>query len=88
MIRAALVFLLALIASIGNAGAAPAPLVKDIDFTDGSERVLLLSPDQTPGQPKAIVVLFPGGDGIIKLGSDGSIGEPTNFLVRPMASMV
>ena len=78
MIRAALAFLLVLIAKPGNAGAAPAPLVKDLDFSGGSERVLLLSPDQ----PKATVVLFPGGDGVIKLGSDGSIGAPTNFLVR------
>ena len=84
MIRAALAILLVLtlIVSLADAGAAPAPLVKDLDFTGGSERVLLLSPDQALGQPKATVVLFPGGDGIIKLGSDGSIGEPSNFLVR------
>jgi hypothetical protein len=78
MVRAALAFLLVLILGLGNAGAAPAPIVKDLDFSGGSERALLLS----PGQPKAIVVLFPGGDGVIKLGSDGSIGAPTNFLVR------
>ena len=78
MIRAALAVLLVLILGLGNAGAAPAPIVKDLDFSGGSERALLLSPDQ----PKATVVLFPGGDGVIKLGSDGSIGAPTNFLVR------
>jgi len=78
MIRTALAFLLILILSLGSAGAATAPVVKDLNFDGGSERALLLSPDQ----PKATVVLFPGGGGVIKLGSDGSIGAPTNFLVR------
>jgi hypothetical protein len=82
MIRAALAFLLILILGLGKADAAPAPIVKDLDFDGGSEPALLLSPDQPPDQAKATVVLFPGGDGVIKLGSDGSIGAPTNFLVR------
>jgi hypothetical protein len=55
-----------------------APVVKDLTFPGGTERVLLISPDH----PKATLVLFPGGDGVVGLESDGSVGSPTNFLVR------
>lgn len=30
--------------------------------------------------------MFPGGDGVVQLGTDGSIGSPTNFLVRSRAN--
>lgn len=61
-----------------SAAAAPTAVVKDIPYPGGTERALLIAADQ----PKATVILFPGGDGVIKLASDGSIGDPTNFLVR------
>lgn len=61
-----------------SAVAEVAPVVKDLAFPGGTERVLLLSPDH----PKATLVLFPGGDGVVGLGSDGSVGSPSNFLVR------
>jgi hypothetical protein len=61
-----------------HAASAATPVVKDIPFPGGSERTLLLS----PGQPKATLILFPGGDGLVRLGPDGSIGAGGNFLVR------
>ncbi|HVO04528.1 MAG TPA: hypothetical protein VMT54_20185 [Candidatus Cybelea sp.] len=69
------------LSAILAATAAPASAgdpVKDIAFPGGSERALLI----TPGQPKATLILFPGGDGVIGLGSDGSIATGSNFLVR------
>jgi hypothetical protein len=60
------------------AQSAAAQAVSDLTYPGGTERVLLIAADQ----PKATVILFPGGDGVIKLARDGSIGDPTNFLVR------
>lgn len=61
-----------------TAAAEPTAVVKDIAYPGGTERAILIAADQ----PKATVILFPGGDGVIKLDSDGHIGDPTNFLVR------
>lgn len=61
-----------------RAAAEPTTVVKDLPYPGGTERTILIAADQ----PKATVILFPGGDGIIKLDSDGHIGDPTNFLVR------
>jgi dienelactone hydrolase len=44
----------------------------------GSERVLYLQ----QGNPAAALVMFPGGNGVVKLGSDGQFGAGGNFLVR------
>jgi predicted alpha/beta hydrolase family esterase len=67
-----------------NVCAAPTAVVKDLAYPGGTERTLLLAADQ----PKATVILFPGGDGVIKLDSAGHIGDPTNFLVRSRAHWV
>jgi pimeloyl-ACP methyl ester carboxylesterase len=53
-------------------------LVQDLAYSGGTERALLISPDR----PKAAVILLVGGDGVIKLGPDGTIGEATNFLAH------
>jgi hypothetical protein len=71
-------FVLISIFLASSVSATPTAVVKDVSYPGGSERVLLIAADQ----PKATVILFPGGDGIINLGSDGHIGDPTNFLVR------
>jgi dienelactone hydrolase len=60
------------------AAGAVAPVVKNLTFPGGTERVLLLA----PGRPKATLVLFVGGDGLVKLGADGSVGVPGNFLAH------
>lgn len=49
----------------------------------GAERnVLFVAP---AGAPKAAVVMFPGGDGRIGIGADGSIARQGNFLIRTRA---
>lgn len=60
--------------------AQPAERVVDIATRPGvTQRILLL----TPAQPKATVVLFPGGHGGLQIAPDGSIGwGEGNFLVR------
>jgi poly(3-hydroxyalkanoate) synthetase len=44
----------------------------------GKERVLYMA----PANPVAALILFPGGDGHIKLGTDGTPAAGGNFLVR------
>jgi pimeloyl-ACP methyl ester carboxylesterase len=46
---------------------------------DARQRFLIVRPD---GPPKAIVVLYSGGNGNLKIGADGSIENAGNFLVR------
>jgi hypothetical protein len=72
---------LVIVVSAHDASAA-APVVKDLSFPGGTERTLLLTPDRPPNQPKATVILFPGGDGIIGLAPDGAIATLSNFLVH------
>ena len=76
--------ILTAVLAIASASAGPTAVVKDLAYPGGTERTLYLAADQ----PKATVILFPGGDGVIKLGSDGHIGDPTNFLVRSRAHWV
>ena len=54
------------------------PVVKDLPYPGGTERVLLLAPDH----PKGTVVLLAGGDGNIRLEADGIVGMHDNFLAR------
>ena len=84
MLRFPAAIMLATLLALQGASAA-APVVKDLPFAGGTERSLLLTPDQPP---KATVVLFPGGDGVIKLASDGNIGAAGNFLARSRAHWV
>lgn len=59
---------------IGSAAAA----ITDLPVAGGKERVLYLQ----PSSPVDALIMFPGGDGIVKLNSDGSFGAGGNFLVR------
>lgn len=53
--------------------------VKDIATRPGvTQRVLVIKPEH----PIASVILFPGGNGLVQIGSDGSLGRGGNFLVR------
>lgn len=52
--------------------------VAEVPFAGGSQTVLYLG----PAQPRAIVINFPGGDGVVKIGSGGTVGQGGNFLVR------
>ena len=53
--------------------------VVDLPLGGGvSERVQYLA----PARPTAALVLFPGGDGIVGLGPDGTMAHQGNFLVR------
>lgn len=74
---ATLAAILALIAA-GDVGAGTGALVQEVSYSGGSERVLLLD----PGKPKATVILLVGGDGAIKLASDGAVGDGGNFLAH------
>ena len=62
----------------GNASAGTSTLVQEVSYSGGSERALLLD----PGKPKATVILLVGGDGVIKLASDGAVGDGGNFLAH------
>src|SRR5207245_7981794 len=64
---------------------APAASVSDVPVADGTERVLFLGGRQA----RAIVVLLPGGDGIIGLDSGGGVHQlGRNFLVRTLGQWV
>jgi len=65
---------------LAASGFAQTPRVIDIPTRPGvTQRILLLN----PGNPKATVVLFTGGNGWLNLSSDGTINAGlNNFLVR------
>lgn len=59
--------------------AAQSTQVIDVPSRPGvNQRILLITPDA----PKAIVILFSGGDGDVNIDNDGHIGKSGNFLVR------
>jgi pimeloyl-ACP methyl ester carboxylesterase len=63
----------------------PSPRVVDVPTRPGvTERVLYL----TPSAPKAAAVLFAGGNGYVGIGSDGTLVNAGNFLVRTRALFV
>jgi len=76
--RAAALSVLA-IAVATAAGALAAGTTVDLPASGGAkERVLYLP----AGNASAALIMFPGGNGIVKLGPDGSFGAGGNFLVR------
>ena len=52
--------------------------VFEVTIDGASQRVLFV----TPERPAAVVVMFPGGDGIIGITADGTIAKRGNFLIR------
>ena len=67
------------LAWIPNGAARAESSVVDLPLGGGAvERVLYMG----PVNPAAVLVMFPGGDGIVRLGQDGTIGVRGNFLVR------
>jgi pimeloyl-ACP methyl ester carboxylesterase len=58
--------------------AAPLQKVAQVPFAGGSQTVLYVG----PAAPSAIVINFPGGDGLVKIGADGTVGLGGNFVVR------
>jgi hypothetical protein len=79
--RSATLFALAVTSLVGVAlgqTAPGSPTVSDVPVVAGTERVLFLGGRQS----RAIVVLLPGGDGIIGLDDRGSVRRGGNFLVR------
>lgn len=57
-----------------------ATTVTDIPLTGGvMQRVLTILPT---GTPQAGLILFSGGDGVLKIESSGKIDRPGNFLIR------
>ena len=83
--RLALPFVLAAISplalALGQTASGGPPIVSDIPVAGGTERVLFLG-----GQgARALLVLLPGGDGVIGLDSGGGIHQlGENFLVRTL----
>jgi hypothetical protein len=71
-----------LAASCGASSAQPMAgqsAVADIPLSAGSsERVLVI----VPPRPRAIVILLPGGDGVVGIDAAGRVGHGGNFLVR------
>jgi pimeloyl-ACP methyl ester carboxylesterase len=53
--------------------------VVTITIDGAPQNVLFIAPAT---RPIAAVVMFPGGDGLIGIGSNGSIARPGNFLIR------
>ena len=64
-------------------GIASSAAVTDLLVGDTYQRLLIVPP---PGAPKAVLVLFAGGDGHVGIGKDGAIRlQANNFLVRTRA---
>lgn len=56
--------------------------VKDLETRPGvTQRFVLIKPDK----PVASVILFAGGEGVLRIAPDGNIGRRGNFLVRSRA---
>jgi pimeloyl-ACP methyl ester carboxylesterase len=71
--------LVALVLSAPVASAATAASVADVSVEGASRRLLFVAP---AAQPAAVVVMLPGGDGVIGIADDGVIARPNNFLIR------
>jgi hypothetical protein len=84
----AILLALAAISLVGVAlgqSAPTSPIVSDVPVAGGTERVLFLGGLQA----RAIVVLLPGGNGIIGLDSGGGVHQlGENFLVRTIGQWV
>lgn len=53
----------------------------DIPLASGSQRVVFA----VPASPRAILIMLPGGDGIVDIGPNGAIGRGgQNFLIRTL----
>jgi hypothetical protein len=66
--------------TVRTAAGDAATSVTDIPLAGGAtQRVLLIQPS---GTPQGALVLFSGGDGVLRIDSNGNIGQPGNFLVR------
>src|SRR5260221_12436735 len=56
-------------------------IAADIPLETGSERVLFAG----PSNPRAILIMLPGGDGIVEIGNSTAGGRlANNFLVRTL----
>lgn len=84
----AMIVLLALAGCAGDAGHSAAKGARQPDegaevvtITEGgsAQHVLLIAPSS---KPKAVVIMFSGGDGTIGIGRDGAIKYGGNFLIR------
>lgn len=78
---------LALSAALALAAIGSALAASTVDLPasgGGSQRVLYMQ----PANPVAALILFPGGDGVINLGPDGTPRAGGNFLVRTRDSWV
>ena len=66
--------------SAAPAAGAEGMSVTDVPLANGAtDRTLLLTPS---GSPRAVVVMFAGGDGMLHIDPTGAVGAPGNFLVR------
>ena len=77
-------FIFALLVGLGSVQAqiVGRQLVETIEGPDGkSRRVIFL----LPPEPMGAVLLFPGGDGVVGIGSAGFVRYEENFLVRTRA---
>ncbi|HVM80913.1 MAG TPA: alpha/beta hydrolase [Stellaceae bacterium] len=65
--------------ALGTVGAVAAGTTVDLPASDGGKQRVLYLP---AGNPSAALIMFPGGNGVVKLSSDGNFGAGGNFLVR------
>ena len=74
--------IVAALATAGIAGSALGQTIAaDVPLPTGSERVLL----SAPAQPRAVLIMLPGGDGIVDIGQTAAAGRLSlNFLVRTL----
>jgi hypothetical protein len=72
----------AALATAGIAGSALGQTIAaDVPLPTGGERVLL----SAPAQPRAVLIMLPGGDGIVDIGQTAAAGRLSlNFLVRTL----
>jgi hypothetical protein len=86
--RLALLLVFAVISTLGIARGQDAPgtpIVSDVRVAGGTERVLFLGAEES----RALLVLLPGGDGILGLDNGGAVHQlGSNFLVRTLAQWV
>ena len=77
--HSAFLLVLSAAALTGAAAAIAAETTVDLPASGGGkQRVLYLQ----RGNPKAALIMFPGGNGVVKLDSAGKFGAGGNFLVR------
>lgn len=85
VLLAIMVLVLVLAGPVGVRAAEPAARVVDLPLADGGAVRLLV---EAPAAPRAVLILLPGGTGMVGIGDDGRLRHGANVLIRIRADLI